>query len=385
MQPYKEKFVADIAIQPVETRSQQQRFIRLPWRIYADDPCWMPPVIMSQQELLGFRKHPFYERSKSQSFLATRAGRDVGRITAIVNAGHIDRYKEQRGFFGFFECDEDTAASRALFQAAGDWLHAQGMTCIRGPANPSLNYECGLLIEGFDTPPFFMMTHNRPWYAQLVEDAGFGKIEDMFAFWGETSMLGGLDPKLVTMVEGVKERFGVTIRPLDRRRFADEVRTFLHIYNESLGGTWGFVPLTSGEIDHMAASLKYLIEPELTLVAEVDGKPVGAVFCLLDYNPRIKAIDGRLFPFGFLRLLWNKKAIKRLRAISTNVIPEYQAWGIGLVLMNGLYERFMKWGLREVEFSWVLESNYLSRRTLERGGALVTKKYRMYQDDPPRP
>ena len=385
MQPYKEKFVADIAIQPVETRSQQQRFIRLPWRIYADDPCWMPPVIMSQQELLGFRKHPFYERSKSRSFLATRGGRDVGRITAIVNAGHIDRYKEQRGFFGFFECDEDTAASRALFQAAGDWLHAQGMTCIRGPANPTLNYECGLLIEGFDTPPFFMMTHNRPWYAQLVEDAGFGKIEDMFAFWGETSMLGGLDPKLVTMVEGVKERFGVTIRPLDRRRFADEVRTFLHIYNESLGGTWGFVPLTSGEIDHMAASLKYLIEPELTLVAEVEGKPVGAVFCLLDYNPRIKAIDGRLFPFGFLRLLWNKKAIKRLRAISTNVIPEYQAWGIGLVLMNGLYERFMKWGLREVEFSWVLESNYLSRRTLERGGALVTKKYRMYQDDPPRP
>ncbi|RLT19563.1 MAG: GNAT family N-acetyltransferase [Planctomycetota bacterium] len=385
MQPHKEKFVADIAIQPVETRSQQQRFIRLPWRIYADDPCWIPPVIMSQQELLGFRKHPFYERSKSQSFLATRGGRDVGRITAIVNAGHIDRYKEQRGFFGFFECDEDTAASRALFQAAGDWLHAQGMTCIRGPANPSLNYECGLLIEGFDTPPFFMMTHNRPWYAQLVEDAGFGKIEDMFAFWGETSMLGGLDPKLVTMVEGVKERFGVTIRPLDRRRFADEVRTFLHIYNESLGGTWGFVPLTSGEIDHMAASLKYLIEPELTLVAEVEGKPVGAVFCLLDYNPRIKAIDGRLFPFGFLRLLWNKKAIKRLRAISTNVIPEYQAWGIGLVLMNGLYERFMKWGLREVEFSWVLESNYLSRRTLERGGALVTKKYRIYQDDPPRP
>ena len=377
--------MADVVVRPVDTRSEQKRFIRLPWRIYRDDPCWMPPLIMSQQELLGFRPHPFYERSKSRSFLATRGGRDVGRITAIVNAGHIDRYKEQRGFFGFFECDEDTAASRALFQAAGDWLHAQGMTCIRGPANPTLNYECGLLIEGFDTPPFFMMTHNRPWYAQLVEDAGFGKIEDMFAFWGETAMLGGLDPKLVTMVAGVKERFGVTIRPLDRRRFADEVRTFLHIYNESLGGTWGFVPLTSGEIDHMAASLKYLIEPELTLVAEVEGKPVGAVFCLLDYNPRIKAIDGRLFPFGFLRLLWNKKAIKRLRAISTNVIPEYQAWGIGLVLMNGLHERFMKWGLREVEFSWVLESNYLSRRTLERGGALVTKKYRMYQDDPPRP
>ncbi len=376
--------VADIAIQPVETRSQQKRFIRLPWRIYQDDPCWMPPLIMSQEELLGFRKHPFYERSKSQSFLVTRGGRDVGRITAIVNAGHIDRYKEQRGFFGFFECDDDTAASRALFQAAGDWLHAQGMTCIRGPANPTLNYECGLLIDGFDTPPFFMMTHNRPWYAHLVEDAGFGKIEDMFAFYGKTSMLDGIDPKLATMIEGVKERFGVTLRPLDKSRFAEEVRMFLHIYNESLGGTWGFVPLTPGEVDHMAASLKYLIEPELAIVAEVGGKPVGAVFCLLDYNPRIKAIDGRLFPFGFLKLLWNKKAIKRLRAISTNVVPEYQAWGIGLVLMSGLYERFINWGLEEVEFSWVLESNYLSRRTLERGGAIVTKKYRMYQDDPPQ-
>jgi GNAT superfamily N-acetyltransferase len=384
MHENREVSVADIAIQPVETRSQQKRFIHLPWRIYQDDPCWMPPLIMSQEELLGFRKHPFYERSKSQSFLVTRGGRDVGRITAIVNAGHIDRYKEQRGFFGFFECDDDTAASRALFQAAGDWLHAQGMTCIRGPANPTLNYECGLLIDGFDTPPFFMMTHNRPWYAHLVEDAGFGKIEDMFAFYGKTSMLDGIDPKLATMIQGVKERFGVTLRPLDKSRFAEEVRMFLHIYNESLGGTWGFVPLTPGEVDHMAASLKYLIEPELAIVAEVGGKPVGAVFCLLDYNPRIKAIDGRLFPFGFLKLLWNKKAIKRLRAISTNVVPEYQAWGIGLVLMSGLYERFIKWGLEEVEFSWVLESNYLSRRTLERGGAIVTKKYRMYQDDPPQ-
>ena len=375
--------MAEITIQPVETRSQQKRFIRLPWRIYQNDPCWMPPLIMSQEELLGFRPHPFYERSKSRSFLVTRGGRDVGRITAIVNAGHIERYNEQRGFFGFFECDDDTAASRALFQAAGDWLHAQGMTSIRGPANPSLNYECGLLIEGFDTPPFFMMTHNRPWYPHLVEDAGFGKIEDMYAFWGAVSMLGTLDPKLTTMVAGVKERFGVTVRPIDRSRFAEEVRMFLQIYNESLGGTWGFVPLTEHEVDHMAASLKFLIAPELALVAEINGKPVGAVFCLLDYNPRIKAIDGRLFPFGFLRLLWNKKAIKRLRAISTNVIPEYQAWGIGLVLMESLAHRFITWGLKEVEFSWVLESNHLSKRTLERGGAIVTKKYRMYQDGPP--
>ena len=377
--------MAELTIRPVDTRSEQQRFVRLPWRIYRDDPCWMPPLAMSQEELLNVRPHPFYERSKARSFMATRGGVDVGRITAIVNAGHVERYGENRGFFGFFECDDDSAAARGLFGAARDWLHAQGMTSIRGPANPSLNYECGLLIEGFDTPPFFMMTHNRPWYGRLVEENGFGKVEDMYAFWGETGMLSSLDSKLGSMIQGVKERFGVTVRPLDRSRFDEEVRMFLDIYNSSLGGTWGFVPLSSGEVKHMAESLKHLIVPELAMVAEVGGKPIGTVFCLLDYNPRIKAINGRLFPFGFIRLLWNKKGIKRMRAISTNVVPEYQAWGVGLVLMGALVQPVIDWGMKEVEFSWVLESNHLSKRTLERGGALVTKKYRMYQDDPPAP
>jgi len=372
-----------VRIEPVDTRAAQRRFIRLPWRIYRDDPCWMPPLIQSQEELLGFRPHPFYEKSRARSFLAVRGGRDVGRITAIVNAGHIERYQEPRGFFGFFECDDDPEAARALFTAAREWLHGQGMRAIRGPVNPSLNYECGLLIEGFDTPPFFMMTHARPYYGRLVEANGFGKIEDLYAFQGRTSMLSSLDSKLATMVQGVKERFGVKVRPLDRRRFTDEVRMFLDIYNSSLGGTWGFVPLTAGEVRHMAASLKHLIVPELALVAEVDGKPIGTAFCLLDYNPRIKAINGRLFPFGFLKLLWNKRGIKRMRAISTNVVPEYQAWGVGLVLMAGLVEPLLAWGMDEVEFSWVLESNHLSKRTLERGGAIVTKKYRIYQDDPP--
>ncbi|MEI8367355.1 MAG: N-acetyltransferase [Planctomycetia bacterium] len=377
--------MAELTIRPVDTRSEQKRFIRLPWRIYRDDPSWMPPLVMSQEELLNFRPHPFYERSKARSFIASRGGVDVGRITGIVNAGHVERYGENRGFFGFFECDDDAAAARGLFGAARDWLHAQGMTSIRGPANPSLNYECGLLIEGFDTPPFFMMTHNRPWYGRLVEENGFGKIEDMYAFWGETGMLSSLDAKLGSMIQGVKERFGVTVRPLDRSRFDEEVRMFLDIYNSSLGGTWGFVPLSSGEVKHMAESLKHLIVPELAMVAEVGGKPIGTVFCLLDYNPRIKAINGRLFPFGFVRLLWNKKGIKRMRAISTNVVPEYQAWGVGLVLMGALVKPVIDWGMKEVEFSWVLESNHLSKRTLERGGALVTKKYRMYQDDPPAP
>jgi GNAT superfamily N-acetyltransferase len=372
-----------VGIEPVETRRQRQRFIRLPWRIYADDPCWMPPLVQAQEELLDFRPHPFYERSRCRSFLAVRGGRDVGRITAIVNAGHVERYKEPLGFFGFFECDDDEEAAAALFGAAREWLRDQGMIAMRGPTNPSLNYECGLLVEGFDTPPFFMMTHARPWYGRLCEACGLRPIETLYAFWGKTSMLASLDTKLAVMVEGVRERFGVTVRQLDRRRFTEEVRMFLDIYNASLAGTWGFVPLSAAEVDHMAKSLKHLIVPELALVAEVDGRPVGTVFCLLDYNPRIKAINGRLFPFGFLKLLWNKHGIKRMRAISTNVVPEFQAWGVGLVLMAALVEPVLAWGMEEAEFSWVLDSNHLSKRTLQRGGAIVTKRYHIYQDAPP--
>jgi GNAT superfamily N-acetyltransferase len=374
----------DADIEIVRTRPQERRFVRLPWSIYRDDPCWMPPLIHSQEELLGFRPHPFYERSRSRSFLATRGGRDVGRITAIVNAGHVERYGERRGFFGFFECEDDEAAARKLFQAAGDWLHDQGMTCVRGPTNPSLNYEWGLLVEGFDTPPFFMMTHARPHAARLVEAAGFHKAHDMYAYGGRVSQdLGRIDAKLYAMAQAAAERFAVRIRPLDTRRFAAEVRMFLDLYNTSMGGMWGFVPLSAGEVAHMAASLRHLIVPELALVAEVEGKPIGAVLCLLDYNPRIKAIAGRLLPYGFLRLLWNKRGIKRVRILAANVVPEYQAWGIGLVLLNALEPRIVGFGLEELEFSWVLESNHLSRRSLERGGARITKTYRVYQDDPP--
>jgi len=366
-------------IEPVETRQQQRRFIRLPWRIYASDPCWMPPLIHAQEELLGFRPHPFYQRSRSRSFLAVRGGRDIGRITAVVNAGHLERYGEPVGFFGFFECDDDLPAAAALFDAARGWLREQGMTAMRGPTNPSLNYECGLLVEGFDTPPFFMMTHARPWYARLCEGCGLQPLETLHAFWGKPSMLASLDSKLAVMVEGVTARFGVRVRSLDRSRFAAEVRMFLDVYNSSLVGTWGFVPLTPAEVTHMARSLEHLIVPELALVAEVEGRPVGVTFCLLDYNPRIKAIAGRLFPFGFLRLLWNKRGIKRMRVISTNVVPEFQAWGVGLVLMAGLVKPVLDWGIEEVEFSWVLDSNHLSKRTLERGGAVKTKRYLIYQ------
>jgi hypothetical protein len=191
-----------------------------------------------------------------------------------------------------------------------------------------------------------------------------------------------LDEKLAFITEECRRRFDIKLRRMDRKHFDREVRLFLKIYNEALVGTWGFVPLSEAEVEHMAASMKHLIAPEMTTIAEIDGRAVGAQFGLLDYNPRIKQIDGRLFPFGFIRLLWNKKAIKRVRLVSTNVIPEYQKWGLGLVIASRIVPDAKAWGIEEAEFSWVLESNKLSYGTLKRGGAEITKRYRIFDSVP---
>jgi GNAT superfamily N-acetyltransferase len=371
-----------LIVKPVETARERRQFLQLPWDLHRTDPNWIPPLRTNQQELVGFKRHPFYDEARAQAFLAVQGGRAVGRVLAILNPIHNRVHKENRGFFGFFESIDDQDVASGLFEQVRRWFDAQGITQIRGPVNPSLNYECGLLIDGFDSPPMFMMTYNPPYYARLIEDGGFTKIEDLFAFWGHVSMLEQLDKKLAFIVEECTRRFDIKMRRLDRRRFNQEVRMFLDIYNQSLQGTWGYTPLSEGEIEHMSASLKHLIVPEMTTVAEIDGRPVGAQFGLLDYNPRIKAIDGRLFPFGFLRLLWNPRAIKRVRLISTNVIPEYQKWGLGLVIASRLVPEVRAWGIEEAEFSWVLESNKLSYGTLKRGGAKITKTYRLYDSLP---
>lgn len=371
-----------VTVSPVASKSDQKAFVKFAWSHYKGDPNWIPPLRINILELLNYRPHPFYQNAEIQTFLARRDGKVVGRVAAIIDRAHNEFHNEQRGMFGFFECIDDQWTANTLFDAAVDWFRERGIEKLRGPANPSQNYEWGLLIDGFDTPPTFMMTYNKPYYQRLIEEYGFFKSQDLYAFLGEMEQLNSLDPKLLFVAEEAKRRFNVQVRPANKWKLGEDVKHFMNIYNQALPGQFGFTPLSEAEIREIARGLKMLITPQLTTMAEVDGKPVATTFGLLDYNPLIKQIDGRLFPFGFLRMLLGRRKIKRVRILSTNVLPEYQRWGLGIVLLARLVPDLKKWGIHDAEFSWVLESNKLSRGTLERGGAVRTKTYRIFDFEP---
>ncbi|WP_372898455.1 N-acetyltransferase [Stieleria sp.] len=363
---------------PVRSWFDRRAFLKLERELYAGDPNWVTPLWSERKQLCGFGSHPFYKDADSQAFLARKDGRVVGRVVAIVNHAHNRHHNEQRGFFGFFECIDDVDVSRCLFDAAAEWLRGQGMTDVRGPVNPSLNYEVGLLVDGFDTPPTFLIPYNHAYYGKLIEACGFEKCQDVFCYDATMDQLATIDPKLKFVIEESTRRFNVKCRPIDRARFDEDVQAFLKIYNESLQRTWGYVPMSQEELEHQSKQLKLLIVPELTSIAEIDGEPVGAGFGLLDYNQLLIHMNGHLLPFGWLKLMLGKRKIDRLRLVSTNVLPKYQSWGLGLVTLARILPDAIEFGIHTGEFSWVLESNRLSRGTIERGGAHKMKTQRIY-------
>ncbi|MDO4551117.1 MAG: N-acetyltransferase [Planctomycetia bacterium] len=369
---------SELIVTAVQSRKDRKDFLKLPWTIYEGDPNWIPPLLVSHLGLIGFKKDAYYIRNKIQTFIARRGGKTVGRIAAILNQGHLDLYHDNRGFFGFFECFEDQEAANALFNAARVWLASHNIYNIRGPMNPSVNHELGTLIDGFQHRPMFMMTYNKPYYGQLIENYGFQKTQDMYAYTGYIEMLPNIMKRYRNFAQQIKERFHIRTRPLDTKNLEKDIRLFLDIYNHSISNTWGYVPMSQEELDQEAAGLKLLIVRELVVAAEIDGKTVGAIICLPDFNPRIKAIHGRIFPFGWTKLLWNKHAIQDIRVISVNVLPEYQMMGIPLVMLSDFVPLAQKWGIKKAEFSWVLESNSYSRGSLEKAGTIQEKTYRIY-------
>lgn len=335
-------------------------------------------MLSQERGLLGWERHPFFDNAPSTTLLAER-GRDVvGRLMVLINPVHNRKYNDRCGFFGFFESVNDIEVARSLFEAGGAWLRQRGMTSVRGPVNPSLNYTCGLLVDGFDRPPCFLMTYNPPYYPALLETLGFAKSQDMYAYEMDTKLLTALTQRYKPAVLAALDKTNLVIRPFNPKKYEQEIEIYLDIYNRSLEGTWGFTPLQPREVQQIARDLRHVIVPEFAAFAEVDGRPVGALLALLDYNQIVRKLNGRLMPFGFLRLLFGRRHISTLRAMAMTMAPGYQSSGLGVVLLDYLVGAAEQWGITNYEFSWVLESNARSRGTLERAGTRITNTYRIY-------
>jgi len=367
-----------VNIIPVETKRQLRRFIRLPWRIYKDDAHWVPPLIMDMKNILSKQKNPFFHHSDAQLFLAEQDGQIVGRIAAIVNNNHNKTHNETTGFFGFFECIEAQDVADALLKTAADWVRGKGMTCLRGPMNFSTNDTCGLLCEGFDSSPVIMMTYNPKYYLNLVQGAGLAKIKELYAYTFSRDM--PIPERFVKFAEKVLDDQSITIRPINMKDFDNEVKIVREIYNDAWQHNWGFVPMTEAEIEHMAKDLKPVLDPEIVLVAHVNGEPAGFSLCLPDYNEILKHVNGRLFPFGLMKLLLNKRKIKGVRVIILGVRHKFQKKrGLAPAFYYETYRRGTNRGYALGEFSWILEDNVLMNRAIEGLGAKLYKKYAIYE------
>lgn len=375
-----------LTVRPTASRSDRRRFQQLPWSIYApsgsrQDPNWVSPILAQERELLGWGRHPFFDHAECVTLIARRANRAMGRLAVFVNHIHNSKYNENRGFFGFFECVNDVTVAGALFDAGRAWLRQRGMTAMRGPVNPSLNYTCGLLIDGFDHPPCFLMPYNPPYYPALLEACGLSKSQDMYAYEMDTTLLAKATERYKPAVLSALQDTHLVLRQLNPKRYEQEIATYLDIYNRSLDGTWGFTPLQPREAQRIAEELRHVVVPQFAVFAEIDGRPVGAVLALLDYNQILRKLNGRLFPFGFLRLLTGRRHITRARAMAMTMIPGHQNAGLSVVLMDHLVVAAANGGIERYEYSWVLESNTKSRGTLQRLGTKITCTYRIYDKD----
>lgn len=372
---------AEVTVRPVRTASDLRQFIALPYRLYRDDPLWAAPLRRDVGILLSPRKNPFFEHAEVEYFLAEREGRVVGRIAAIANRLHNEFHHDRVGFFGFFETELDQEIASALLDAAGGWLKDRNFDTMRGPASFSTNDECGLLVDGFETPPALMMPHNPRQYATLLEDAGFARAKDLLVYQGGSMETEVPTPERLTRgVELIRKRMGLTLRALRVREFPQEVERIKRMYNRSWERNWGFVPLTDHEIDHLATQFKPVVVPELAPFLEKDGEPVGFALALPDLNVSFrKNRQGRFLP-GLVRLLFDLKTrrIPRMRILLLGLLPEYRGKGLDALLYHWLWETGNRLGIHWAEAGWILEDNTAMNAGLIKIGFTVYKTYRLY-------
>jgi GNAT superfamily N-acetyltransferase len=364
-------------VRPVKSKSDEKRFIKFQWEPYRGNPYWVPPLLMDRRKLIDRKGNPFYKHASMELFLAERDGKIVGRIGAIVNDNHNKEHAENIGFFGFFESVDDQVVANALFDAAGKWLKGKGVTAMRGPASPSVNDEYGLLINGFDRVPAVLMTYNPAYYPSLVENYGFKKAQDLFAYYIHKDKV--FNEKFRRISDTVLKRESLRIRPLDMKRYDEEVALIRDLYARGWSKNWGEVPMTEDEFNYVAKDLKAVVDPRIVIVAESKGKPVGFGMTLPDLNQvLIHNKHGWLIP-GIIRILLFKKKIDRVRIVILGVLPEYGNTGIGAALFYETGRRCVESGYPHGEASWVNEDNLMMNRGAELMQGTIDKKYRIYE------
>jgi GNAT superfamily N-acetyltransferase len=363
---------------PVTSSRDMREFMLLPWKIYHGDPHWVPPLIMDLKKIFNKEKHPFFQHSTADFFLARRNGETVGRIAAILNNNHNKFHYERCAFFGFFESINEQAVATALLERAADWAREKGMAILRGPASYSSNDMWGLLVEGFNSPPVIMMTYNPPYYLELIEQAGFGKAMDLYAWWMTSAH--GINPKILRVGERVLQEEKMRLRTLDMKNFWGEVEVVKKIYNDAWSANWGFVPMTDTEFEFLAKDLKPVVDPRLVFFIEKEGVPVGFSLSLPDFNVALHKINGRLLPFGIFKLLYYKRLIKHIRVLTLGVVRRLQTnSGLGAALYMETFRHAVAAGFNQGEFSWTLENNVLINRGMKLLGAEIYKRYRIYE------
>jgi hypothetical protein len=367
----------NIKVDRVESSRDLNEFVMLPWKIYKNDINWVPPLISDVKETLDKTKNPFWCHAERELFVARRGNEVVGRIAAIIDYNYCKYHNKNIGFFGFLEVMNDFEALSALMNEAKKFLKTKMMTEMYGPANPSLNDEAGFLIDGFDSSPMIKMTYNPKYYLDLVEQFGMKKVKDLYAYAIEVQREP--PPKLVRVVEILKARKNIKVRPANPKNLKHDLGMIKDIYNNAWSKNWDFAPMTDEEIDLLAKKLKMLIIPDIIPLVEVDGEPAGMAVGLPDYNQVLKHLNGRLFPFGFIKFLRNKSKIDAMRLWALGVKDKFRNLGIDALLYYETFVGAKKMGYKIGEVSWILEDNLNIIRPIMLWDAKLYKKYRVYQ------
>jgi GNAT superfamily N-acetyltransferase len=362
-----------LLIQPVESIDDRRAFVSLPWRVYQDDPYWVPPLMSERLTFTDPKQHPFFDHAEVEFFLAWRGDEVVGTIAAFINHRHNDFQGENVGFFGFFEVLDDPVAATTLLETAENWVRQRGYDAIRGPAQYSTNEECGLLVDGFDDAPRILTTYNPPRYVEYIEARGYQKAMDLWAWARSTDIYAegqNIPQKLERVVQKVRERGDIHIRKINMRNFDDEVELVKKLYNTSWSQNWGFVPMTDAEIDALGEELKPLIDPDLVFIAEVDGEAVGFSLTLPDLNQPLRLAYPRPgVPewWTLIKFAWHwkvRRSVDWVRVFALGVLPEYRARGVDALFYYESIKEALKKGVKFGEMSWILENNYPMNRPI---------------------